>query len=143
MAAIAETLAEAVRVAAPKDRGFLANSIQSEGPDLGPSDIESRVVVQAFHGSILEEGRKPAPVSRGGVKRLKKWLDRKGIEFADSKGRRMRVEQAAFVLSRSMAGKGAKAQPYFRPTFRRLRGAISLRMQIAASASVRDWFEGR
>jgi hypothetical protein len=143
MALIAEALAEEVRKAAPFDRGFLRNSIQSEGPEAGPGGVEARIVVQAFHGRILEEGRRKAPVSREGKARIRNWLERKGVQFKDRRGRSISSERAAFLIARRMGKRKTPARPFLSPTIEKHRRPTTTRLILAVASSIRDWFEGR
>ncbi len=139
MAIVSERLAKAIRRAAPKDTGILVNSIQSEGPDMILGALEMRVNAEVAHAPVMDAGRRPGPVSKTGVARIKLWAKRKGIDAS-----------AVFPIVRAIREKGLKPggtlrgrRRFFTDTIEKLRRAIERRLALAAGGAVKDWFEGR
>jgi hypothetical protein len=98
----AEEVARTGKSNAPKAFSNLANSIRAER--VGP--LHYRVVEGVNHGRAVEEGGRPHGVNSD---KLIPWVERVlGVRGKDARDK-------AFLIARSIAMRGTRAQPYMQP----------------------------
>lgn len=89
--------------------GFLGNSIQVESPRMVADRVTCDVKVTASYGSVIEQGRRPGPISPPGMRGIERWVQLKlGLNGAEK-------VRATRSIIRKIRTKGFEGRPFFEP----------------------------
>lgn len=106
MAEVAQYLERQTAFGTPVDRGFLRGGVTS-GSELTAPHLASAFVgvqgVAANYALPIEQGARPHWPPPDAIEG---WVQRKGLDWTDAKGRRLSVKSMAFLISRKIARAG-------------------------------------
>lgn len=123
-----EVAREAKRLA-PKAETTLTNSIKA----LQPHPLMGEVVSGADYSAMVEEGTEAG--GRPSLQTMMDWIRVRGITPNDPN---MDIEDLAFLMRRSIAAKGTKAQPFMAPAFEKKESRVHYLIRRAAAQGMRE-----
>ncbi|MFZ5658766.1 MAG: hypothetical protein ACOY5C_02790 [Pseudomonadota bacterium] len=127
----AAEIAREARGLAPKAHATLTQSIR----DQALSPLVSRVAAGVAYAAYVEAGTGPG--GRPSARSLLDWIKAKGISPRDPT---LSPADLAFVLSRAIAARGTRAQPFLRPAAQRQASRVLGLLRESVDAGLREAF---